>query len=140
MPVKGRERFAGKPVIEAAVKRAINEPAVMIDEAVTASRDPQARRVSGTASTAEKKQELGWARRIQQAVMTGVSYMIPFVAAGGLLLALGFLVGGYDMANGWEAIALQHSPGNLPGNEVLVDGAPVTFDRSGLALYLGAVL
>ena len=138
--VRDRERFAGKPVIEAAVKRAINEPAVMIDEAVTASRDPQARRVSGTASTAEKKQELGWARRIQQAVMTGVSYMIPFVAAGGLLLALGFLVGGYDMANGWEAIALQHSPGNLPGNEVLVDGAPVTFDRSGLALYLGAVL
>ena len=138
--VRDRERFAGKPVIEAAVKRAINEPAVMIDEAVTASRDPQARRVSGTASTAEKKQELGWARRIQQAVMTGVSYMIPFVAAGGLLLALGFLVGGYDMANGWEAIALQHSLGNLPGNEVLVDGAPVTFDRSGLALYLGAVL
>ena len=30
--------------------------------------------------------------------MTGVSYMIPFVAAGGLLIALGFLLGGYDIA------------------------------------------
>ncbi|AJE33394.1 hypothetical protein B842_07725 [Corynebacterium humireducens NBRC 106098 = DSM 45392] len=139
--VRDRERFAGKPVIESSVKRAINEPSVMLDEAVAASRNPEARRVSGTASaSAEKQTELSWPRRIQQAVMTGVSYMIPFVAAGGLLLALGFLVGGYDMANGWQAIALQHSLTNLPGNEVLVDGATVAFDRSGLALYLGAVL
>ncbi|MFC6145299.1 PTS fructose transporter subunit IIABC [Corynebacterium nasicanis] len=138
--VRERERFAGKPVIESPVKRAINEPGVMIDEALAAARDPQARRVSGTASISEKKQELSWPRRIQQAVMTGVSYMIPFVAAGGLLLALGFLIGGYAMANGWQAIALQHSLGNLPGNEVLIDGATVAFDRSGLALYLGAVL
>lgn len=139
--VRDRERFAGKPVIESSVKRAINEPSVMLDEAVAASRNPEARRVSGTASASTEKQtELSWPRRIQQAVMTGVSYMIPFVAAGGLLLALGFLVGGYDMANGWQAIALQHSLTNLPGNEVLVDGATVAFDRSGLALYLGAVL
>ncbi len=140
--VRDRERFAGKPVIESPVKRAINEPSVMLDEAIAASRDPEARRVSGTASegSAEKPAQLSWPRRIQQAVMTGVSYMIPFVAAGGLLLALGFLVGGYDMANGWQAITLQHSLTNLPGNTVLVDGAAMTFDRAGLALYLGAVL
>ena len=35
--VRDRERFAGKPVIESGVKRAINEPGVMIDEAITAS-------------------------------------------------------------------------------------------------------
>ena len=29
--------------------------------------------------------------------MTGVSYMIPFVAAGGLLIALSFLFGGYEI-------------------------------------------
>lgn len=141
--VRDRERFAGKPVIESSVKRAINEPAKMIDEAVAAVGNPNARRVAAgaaTAESAEQPSQLGWARRIQQAVMTGVSYMIPFVAAGGLLLALGFLVGGYDMANGWQAIALQHSLTNLPGNDVLVDGSTVTFDRSGLALYLGAVL
>ena len=139
--VRDRERFAGKPVIESPVKRAINEPAVMLDEAVAVSRDPQARTVSGTASASTEKQaQLSWPRRIQQAVMTGVSYMIPFVAAGGLLLALGFLIGGYDMANGWQAIALQHSLTNLPGHDVLIDGATVSFDRSGLALYLGAVL
>ena len=143
--VRDRERFAGKPVVESPVKRAINEPAKMIDEAVAAAGNPAARRVAAgaaasSAETAAGDGQPGWARRIQQAVMTGVSYMIPFVAAGGLLLALGFLVGGYDMANGWQAIALQHSLTNLPGNEVLVDGSTVTFDRSGLALYLGAVL
>ncbi|MCS5479158.1 fructose-specific PTS transporter subunit EIIC [Corynebacterium sp. YIM 101645] len=141
--VRDRERFAGKPVIESPVKRAINEPAKMIDEALAAAANPGARRVAaGPAATESTEQaaQPGWARRIQQAVMTGVSYMIPFVAAGGLLLALGFLVGGYDVANGWQAIALQHSLTNLPGNDVLVDGATVTFDRSGLGLYLGAVL
>lgn len=141
--VRDRERFAGKPVIESGVKRAINEPTVMIDEAIAAAHNPNARKVpAGAASSAtqEEGQQLGWARRIQQAVMTGVSYMIPFVAAGGLLLALGFLIGGYDMANGWQAIATNHSLGNLPGHTVDVDGVAMTFDRSGLALYLGAVL
>src|SRR5699024_4565972 len=42
--VRDRERFAGKPVIESPVKRAINEPSVMLDEAVAASRNPEARR------------------------------------------------------------------------------------------------
>ncbi|GAB2499694.1 PTS system fructose-specific EIIABC component [Corynebacterium atrinae] len=141
--VRDRERFAGKPVIESGVKRAINDPKVMIDEAIAAAQNPNSRKVSAGAASAtaeEAGKQLGWARRIQQAVMTGVSYMIPFVAAGGLLLALGFLIGGYDMANGWQAIATGHSLGNLPGHTVDVDGVAVTFDRSGLALYLGAVL
>ena len=32
--------------------------------------------------------------------MTGVSHMIPFVAAGGILIALAFIFGGYDIALG----------------------------------------
>lgn len=135
--VRDRERFAGKPVIESGVKRAINEPGVMFDEAVAAAKNPNARRVAGEAgaassSTAEEGDSLGWGKRIQQAIMTGVSYMVPFVAAGGLLLALGFLFGGYDMANGWQAISTNYSLTNLPGHEVEVDGAMMTFDRSGL--------
>ncbi|WP_211439046.1 fructose-specific PTS transporter subunit EIIC [Corynebacterium glutamicum] len=141
--VKDRERFAGKPVIESGVKRAINEPAKMIDEAIAASKNPNARKVSGSgvaASAETTGEKLGWGKRIQQAVMTGVSYMVPFVAAGGLLLALGFAFGGYDMANGWQAIATQFSLTNLPGNTVDVDGVAMTFERSGFLLYFGAVL
>jgi len=143
--VRDRERFAGKPVIESGVKRAINEPGVMIDEALAASKNPNARKVSGTAGAAsspaqEEGEGLGWGKRIQQAIMTGVSYMVPFVAAGGLLLALGFLLGGYDVANGWQAITTDYSLTNLPGHDVVVDGATMTFKHSGLGLYLGAVL
>ena len=36
---------------------------------------------SGSAGSA-----LGWGTRIRQVLLTGVSYMIPFVAAGGLLV------------------------------------------------------
>ncbi len=143
--VRDRERFAGKPVIESGVKRAINEPGVMIDEALAASKNPNAHKVSGTAGAAssnaqEEGEGLGWGKRIQQAIMTGVSYMVPFVAAGGLLLALGFLLGGYDVANGWQAITTDYSLTNLPGHDVVVDGATMTFKHSGLGLYLGAVL
>ena len=45
--VKGKERFAGKPVIASGVKRAINEPDKMIAEAVAAAGDPNAARVAG---------------------------------------------------------------------------------------------
>ena len=103
LPVRDRERFAGLPVIEGSVNRAINEPAKMVAEALVVAADPKARRVAGAAggaasATASGSSNLSWGRRIQQALMTGVSYMIPFVAAGGLLIALGFLLGGFDIA------------------------------------------
>lgn len=143
--VRDRERFAGKPVVDSPVKRGINEPNTMIDEAIAAADNPNARRVPGGAAGAssesgEAQSDVSWPKRLQQAIMTGVSYMVPFVAAGGLLLALGFLIGGYDVANGWQTIPLDFSPANLPGHDVLIDGETVTFDRSGWALYMGAVL
>jgi fructose PTS system EIIBC or EIIC component len=103
LPVRERERFAGLPVIEGSVKRAINEPQKMVAEAVVAATNPTAKRVAGAvdgaaAAATSTSASLGWGRRIQQALMTGVSYMIPFVAAGGLLIALGFLLGGFDIA------------------------------------------
>ncbi|MBK8448200.1 MAG: PTS sugar transporter subunit IIA [Micropruina sp.] len=99
--VRDKERFAGLPVIESGVKRAINEPAKMIAEAIAATTDPNARKVAGDASSAAAAvggSQLSVGKRIQQALMTGVSYMIPFVAAGGLLIALGFAMAGFDVA------------------------------------------
>ncbi|AFB72589.2 PTS fructose transporter subunit IIABC [Corynebacterium pseudotuberculosis] len=144
--VKDRERFAGKPLIESGVKRAINEPVAMLEEAILAAHDPQAYKVPGTSSyqqTTHKSASngsLSLGKKVQQSIMTGVSYMVPFVAAGGLLLALGFLFGGYDIADGWKTIASEYSITNLPSNAVTINGSDITFDRSGLLLYLGAVL
>jgi len=135
--VKGRDRFAGKPVIESGVKRAVNEPEKMVAEAVAAARDPHAHRVSvSTGEHDEAEQagsQIGWGKRLQQALMTGVSYMIPFVAAGGLLIALGFLFGGYEIAQDGMDIALHNTFANLP--------APTGHALGGSAAmtYLGAV-
>ncbi|MEB0306052.1 fructose-specific PTS transporter subunit EIIC, partial [Cryobacterium sp. 10I1] len=124
--VRGRERFAGKPVIQVPVKRGIDEPAKLIADAIAASENPNARRVGGTAGAAEvdeKNEHFG--QKVKRALLTGVSYMIPFVAGGGLLIALGFLLGGYEITKIADVVTLQNSLFNLP------DG--------GLAIYLGAV-
>ena len=136
--VKGRERFAGKPVIESGVKRAVNEPEKMVSEAVAAAKDPHARRVPASHSEQQESKQTGshtgWGKRIQQALMTGVSYMIPFVAAGGLLIALGFLFGGYEIAQNGMDIALHNTLGNLPIPTAHALGGSATMT------YIGAIL
>lgn len=143
--VRDRGRFAGKPVVESGVKRAINEPAAMIAEAVAAAADPSAHRVAAGSETADRADAgaaggLGWGKRIQQAVMTGVSYMVPFVAAAGLLMALGFLVAGYDVALVADQVVAGHTLWDLPGDRFTVDGGVLAVSHSGLSLYLGSVL
>ncbi|HRL49314.1 MAG TPA: fructose-specific PTS transporter subunit EIIC [Propioniciclava sp.] len=100
--VKDMARFAGLPVIESGVKRAISEPGVMITEALAAAKNPQARKVAAGGGSGEEAagegSQLSVGKKVMQALMTGVSYMLPFVAAGGLLIALGFLFGGFDIS------------------------------------------
>jgi PTS system fructose-specific IIC component len=101
--VREQDRFAGKPVVQSGTKRAINEPDVMIREALAAADDPNGRRVAGTASADAPASSGGGgastSTEVRRWLLTGVSYMIPFVAAGGLLIALGFLFGGYQIVN-----------------------------------------
>ena len=156
--VKSRERFAGKPVIESGVKRAIDEPRKMVEEALAAAKDPNSRRVSGTAAAGAASgagsaaSGLGWGKRIQQALMTGVSYMIPFVAAGGLLIALGFLFGSYQIPFVADHILGNFSLAHLPslneivsakdagGNVLFAANQTSSLPSSGFLLYLGAAL
>ena len=72
----------------------------MVAEALAAASDPNSARVQGELTQTDTgSSTLGWGTRIRQILLTGVSYMIPFVAAGGLLIALGFLFAGADVAN-----------------------------------------
>ena len=98
--VRDRHRFAGKPVVSSGVKRPIDDADAMIAEALRYADDPHAPRVEGTVSAQEDAHGgESWGHHVRRILMTGVSYMIPFVAAGGLLIALGFLFGGYEIAN-----------------------------------------
>ncbi|MGX5358505.1 PTS fructose transporter subunit IIABC [Kocuria sp. KH4] len=128
--VRDRSRFAGKPYVASPVKRGIDEPKVMIEEALANAQNPNAKRVQGAAGGADQAEASGgregWGTRIRKAVMTGVSYMIPFVAAGGLLMAFGFMVAGADIAN----IA----------DDVLTGSTIWNLGEFPLAQYIGAVL
>ncbi|MCX2712957.1 PTS fructose transporter subunit IIABC [Mycolicibacterium sp. J2] len=141
--VKDKQRFAGKPVIASGVKRAINEPDKMIAEAVSAATDPDAPRVTGTAGEAATPSAaggLGWGTRMRQILLTGVSYMIPFVAAGGLLIALGFLFAGYDIANSPDGAKPVGFGMNSLGAHIATGNSLTDLPAGGFMQYLGAVL
>ncbi|MDG5801916.1 fructose-specific PTS transporter subunit EIIC [Streptomyces ossamyceticus] len=99
VPVREKERFAGKPTVDTGVKAAINRPAELIAEVrgkaergeVTAAARP------GTPVERAGEPGEGYGTKLRKWLMTGVSYMVPFVAAGGLLIALGFAIGGYQI-------------------------------------------
>ena len=138
--VRDRSRFAGKPVVSSGVKRPIDEADTMIAEALRYADDPGAPRVEGEASTegAAAGSET-WGAGVRRVLMTGVSYMIPFVAAGGLLIALGFLLAGYEIANDGTggAIATGNSLLNLP--DVEANGLDHALFGSAFLAYLGAL-
>lgn len=131
--VRERNRFAGKPFVESPVKRGIDEPKEMIAEALAEAENPNGARVAAAASSAEDSAgatEGAWGSRIYKAVMTGISYMIPFVAAGGILVALGFV---------FEAITMPNL-GDVDTKAIL--GSATLFNLGDVhwTLYLGAVL
>ena len=69
--------------------------------------------------------------------MTGVSYMIPFVAAGGLLIALSFLLGGYEIVGPYGDIAVNNTLFDLP--DPAAYGLDHALFDSGLMAYIGAL-
>ncbi|MFJ3384411.1 MULTISPECIES: fructose-specific PTS transporter subunit EIIC [unclassified Curtobacterium] len=132
--VRDRSRFAGKPLVSGPVKRGVDEPDAMIAEALRASEDPNAARVSGTVGetgeSSAKNEHFG--QSLKRWLLTGVSYMIPFVAGGGLLIALGFLLAGYG-------IALTHGDsGQNNAVYTLTNYTLLNLPPEGLAYYLGA--
>ncbi|WP_055610971.1 PTS fructose transporter subunit IIABC [Streptomyces phaeochromogenes] len=101
MPVREKDRFAGKPTVDVGVKAGINKPAELIAQVrgkaergeVTAAAGPG----GGTPVQRAGEPGEGYGTKLRKWLMSGVSYMVPFVAAGGLLIALGFAIGGYQI-------------------------------------------
>lgn len=138
--IRGKERLVGKPGVEVPVKRAVSQADALIDEAVAALNSPSGHRIKGGSGGASGEEgardegKVGWGKRIQQALMTGVSYMIPFVAAGGLLVALAFLLGGYEITDSAGDILANNSLTNLPEGGFMVYLAAIFASVGGLAL------
>ncbi|MFF3495753.1 fructose-specific PTS transporter subunit EIIC [Streptomyces sp. NPDC002795] len=102
VPVREKERFAGKPTVDVGVKAGINRPAELISQVrakasrgeTTGHADPSSTPVDNSGESTD-----GYGTKLRKWLMSGVSYMVPFVAAGGLLIALGFAIGGYEVAD-----------------------------------------
>lgn len=81
-------RFAGKRLFKSGTKPAINDGQSLIRKALAEASVQAGTAASGR--TTEKAKVTGPYKHL----MTGVSFMLPFVTAGGLLIALAFALGG----------------------------------------------
>ncbi len=89
-------RFAGKRLYETSTNAAINNGQKVITDALAQAT------VSGNGDYLAQVQAAKAARSasrqgVYKHLLTGVSYMIPFVVAGGILIALAFAIGGYKI-------------------------------------------
>jgi len=104
-----KSRFVGKPIYETSTKAAIHNGAEMVEKAFAEATimGAEGKKADLTAEVQQIKKSRAAARTgPYRHLMTGVSYMLPFVVAGGLLIALAFAFGGiyvYDNENtfGW---------------------------------------
>ncbi|MBX7552460.1 fructose-specific PTS transporter subunit EIIC [Streptomyces sp. tea 10] len=93
-------RFAGKRVLTVGVAEGIHHPEQLIERV----RSAPVHAPGGTGSAAGTSGGGGGGRErgpVYKALMNGVSYMIPFVVVGGLLIAVSLALGGHATAKGY---------------------------------------
>lgn len=87
------ERFAGKPMVSVGVSKALSVEAAgkLIDRALAAKGDSSVAAAADVEDEVEEKESIGHV--IYKHLMNGVSHMLVFVVAGGVLTAVSFLWG-----------------------------------------------
>jgi len=91
------DRFAGKRVVIVPVAKGIKEPETLIREALSSETPiykPGQTAKSSTGKSSAGAEKLG--TKIYTSLMNGVSHMLPFVVAGGVLIAVSFFWGIYS--------------------------------------------
>ncbi|MGW0862069.1 fructose-specific PTS transporter subunit EIIC [Streptomyces sp. NPDC002611] len=88
-------RFAGKRVLTVGVAEGIRHPEQLIERVLAAPVHAEGGSPTAPASGGGKERSLGY-----KALMNGVSYMIPFVVVGGLLIAISLSLGGHADPSG----------------------------------------
>lgn len=87
------ERFAGKPMVSVGVSKALSVEAAgkLIDRALAAKGDDTVAAAADVEDEVEEKESID--HIIYKHIMNGVSHMLVFVVAGGVLTAVSFLWG-----------------------------------------------
>ncbi|MDR7038675.1 PTS system fructose-specific IIC component [Methylobacterium sp. BE186] len=108
-----RARFAGKRVYATNTKAAIRDGkgliATALSEAQLQASGETGAKAEGPARPAAAEEKAGAYKHL----MTGVSFMLPFVVAGGLLIALAFAFGGIDAMSPGRAGTLGYALGEI---------------------------
>ncbi|MCK1796990.1 fructose-specific PTS transporter subunit EIIC [Streptomyces sp. XM4193] len=94
------DRFTGKRVLAVGVSEGISHPEQLIERVRTAPVHRGGGSGSGSRGGSSGGAEGGGRSLTYKALMNGVSYMIPFVVVGGLLIALSLAIGGQTSAEG----------------------------------------
>lgn len=84
------ERFEGKKIIYASAKEGINHSSQLIEDALNGKGEIY----RGKEMKEKKDTSKAKGGKIYKALMNGVSYMIPFVVVGGLMIAISYAIGG----------------------------------------------
>lgn len=82
------ERFAGKRIFRCGTGVALKQPQATIERALQEATTESAASAGNSAAPAKNE-----ARGVYKHLLTGVSFMLPMVVAGGLLIALSFVFG-----------------------------------------------
>ncbi|HIZ16670.1 MAG TPA: fructose-specific PTS transporter subunit EIIC [Firmicutes bacterium] len=83
-------RFDGKRLISTKVSDGIKKPEELIQKIVNG--DAGIYKHSGEAAKSESSENESFGRKIYKHLMNGVSNMLPFVVAGGIFIAIAFLI------------------------------------------------
>ena len=83
-------RFNGKPVLSVPVSKGISNPEELIQKIVDGKVPVFHSDKADTSVSSGEKESFG--RQLYKHLMNGVSHMLPFVVAGGILIAIAFLI------------------------------------------------
>lgn len=92
-------RFHGKPMIRASVGHGVKKAGMLIARAIAGEEEIYRHQQEGVApagSAAGSSDSESFGRMLYKSLMNGVSNMLPFVVAGGVLIAISFFWGIYS--------------------------------------------
>ncbi|RWU22127.1 PTS fructose transporter subunit IIBC [Pseudomonas alkylphenolica] len=98
-------RFAGKRIYRCGTGVALKQAQATLNKALAEGREEASGQAAGTSATGEKT-------GVYKHLLTGVSFMLPMVVAGGLMIALSFVFG----------IEAFKEPGTLPAALMQIGG------------------
>ncbi|MEA2695116.1 MAG: fructose system or component [Acidobacteriota bacterium] len=92
-------RFAGKRLYQTSTKAALHDGRKVLEEALALPQPIATAATPATVGSIAPLQKTRSRTGFYKHLMTGVSYMLPLVVAGGLLIALAFAIGGLHAAD-----------------------------------------